>query len=1109
MSPGGPSRPRARRTALAVAALAAGAALFGPARPAAAQTLPFVHYTPSSERAPLPSAGIEHVYQDRLGYVWMAAFSSGLVRYDGARMDVYALADGLPNLSVRGVVEDRDGRLWVTSNGGLAVSERPLGAYPPGARIRFTTRFGGRPLLAVSTFARRTALDGAGWLWVGTEAGGLVRYPTAGTGGPADTVRTGPDPVAPASQAFVRAVVARRDGTVWAAVRGGDLLVHRPGGAAPLRLDGGRGPWETMALHEGPDGTLWGGRADGTLWRLREGRGAPAFVPVRTPGGGPVSALLAARDGTVWAGLDGVGLLRLVPGAAPQLLTRADGLLGSQVYHLLEDREGNVWIAQAGGVSRLRPSVRAFEHFAADGPAPALPAPGVTAVLPGRPDGPCRIWAGTEGGGLACLGPDGSTFLREATGLGGDFVGGLAYDRRGHLWIGTNQGIYGLRFDGSAPPVGATATRPVRLNGQAGLLAAYPANTVTAARALALPAAGADAVAFTSYGTLHLLVDGRWYRFGEANGLPQTPLQGVAADAAGHLWVGTRDRGLYRTTAPVAAAGLRGAGPRFAPVWTTDRGAPTNEVETLLFHAGTMWVGTLEGLFALDPATARVRARITGADGLGADNATSLALAPATGTLWVGTNRGLAEVDPARARVRRAVRHADGLPSEEVWWFSSVAVGPDGAVLFGTAGGLAVYHPRLDRPSRLPPRLHFETATYRATSTQNEADFVYRGLSFTDERAVRYRTRLVGFDRAWSAPTEETRRHYTNLRAVFVPRTYRFEVLAVGANGAWTPAPLVYPFRVAPAWWLRWWAFALYALLLGAVGTAGYRVQHARVVRRERAVAHDREQALRVEAAEARAHYLNADNDRKTRELEAARRLQLALLPHVVPVHPDVTLAAHMHTATEVGGDYYDFHAGPDGALTIAVGDATGHGAAAGTVVTATKSLFLLLADEPDLTVFVRDASAALKRMGLPRLFMAFALVRLRDRALEVVGAGMPDALVYRAATGAVDRVPLRGMPLGAFPRYPYHVDRVALGPGDAVLLMSDGFPELRAPDGALFGYDRVADVFAEAAAGPPDALIAHLRRTAATWSPPDHADAADHGRFDDDVTFVALRVNP
>ena len=47
-----------------------------------------------------------------------------------------------------------------------------------------------------------------------------------------------------------------------------------------------------------------------------------------------------------------------------------------------------------------------------------------------------------------------------------------------------------------------------------------------------------------------------------------------------------------------------------------------------------------------------------------------------------------------------------------------------------------------------------------------------------------------------------------------------------------------------------------------------------------------------------------------------------------------------MKTATEVGGDYYDFNVGLDGTLTVAIGDATGHGMQAGTIVSMAKALF-------------------------------------------------------------------------------------------------------------------------------------------------------------------------
>src|SRR5690606_9534553 len=105
-------------------------------------------------------------------------------------------------------------------------------------------------------------------------------------------------------------------------------------------------------------------------------------------------------------------------------------------------------------------------------------------------------------------------------------------------------------------------------------------------------------------------------------------------------------------------------------------------------------------------------------------------------------------------------------------------------------------------------------------------------------------------------------------------------------------------------------------------------------------------------------------------------------------------------------------------------------------------------AQEDDLEEVLRKASRALRQMHLPKLYMALALARLRDATLEFVGAGMPPALLYRARTGTIEAVPLKGMPLGGPAPYPYRRQCVTLAEGDTVVLMSDGFPELRRETG-------------------------------------------------------------
>lgn len=237
----------------------------------------------------------------------------------------------------------------------------------------------------------------------------------------------------------------------------------------------------------------------------------------------------------------------------------------------------------------------------------------------------------------------------------------------------------------------------------------------------------------------------------------------------------------------------------------------------------------------------------------------------------------------------------------------------------------------------------------------------------------------------------------------------------------------------------------------------------------------------------------------KLRELEEARELQLSMLPRSLPELSGLELAAHMETATEVGGDYYDFELDEDGGLILAIGDATGHGMRAGTMVGVAKGLFGALAVEHPLLGVLSRSTLAIKRMRLRKLAMALLLARYRDGELRIASAGMPPALVRRAASGEVEQVLLEGMPLGLMPSFPYRQVTVALGPGDAVLLMSDGLAERLDPAGEPLGYERAAEAFAAAAGTDAAAAIERLRHTAESWA---------GGRpADDDLTLLVLAI--
>lgn len=243
---------------------------------------------------------------------------------------------------------------------------------------------------------------------------------------------------------------------------------------------------------------------------------------------------------------------------------------------------------------------------------------------------------------------------------------------------------------------------------------------------------------------------------------------------------------------------------------------------------------------------------------------------------------------------------------------------------------------------------------------------------------------------------------------------------------------------------------------------------------------------------------LETEYQRKSKELQVARLIQLNMLPQHLPLVKNFEFLFVMEAASEVGGDYFDYQIDDDGTLTFGVGDATGHGMQASVIVSAIKLLFSEHARTTAVVDFLKRASRSISLMGFRNLYMAFVIGRLRADNLELGGAGMPPALVYRAQNRCIEQIPLKGMPLGSRREYPYKKICIHLNPNDVVLIMTDGFPELFNHQREMLGYPRVEALFAEVVEQHPQEIIAHLIATSELW--------LDGREQSDDITFFVFK---
>jgi len=576
----------------------------------------------------------------------------------------------------------------------------------------------------------------------------------------------------------------------------------------------------------------------------------------------------------------------------------------------------------------------------------------------------------------------------------------------------------------------------------------------------------------------------------------------------GTLWLGVLYQGLLRVRP--AAVGDAAAG---VQAFTEGEGLPLGYGRARVFTVGD------EVLVATDRGVLRVNAQ-RGDLASAADVNQVFGVGRWVSEMCDGPDGSLWLVSGPEKTVSRAVRDTMGdyrelessfrpLPARTVW----VVVAEDHQVLWiGTSNGLLRSQHQVPEPEpeqvrclvRSVRTLDNGAAVYGGTSlaagplrevigprleyATNDLRLEFASPCFGAEAETEYRTFLEGFDGGWSPWSQEVRRDYTNLPE----GDYRFLVHARRLGG-FESVEAAFSYTIRPPLHRTWWAYAAYVLGTGLliVGIVGFWTDRAH-------------RAAQREAA----HQWRVD------ELRRARGIQRNMLPSSPPRIDYLDIAAEQRTATEVGGDYYDFFPQDDGRLFLAVGDATGHGLAAGIMVTSTRTALLTI-QEPHLPTVAAKLNRVLRRVHLGRrLNMALTLVGLRPDvargrvSVEASGGGMAPLYVLRSSGDVEERI-VGGIPLGALDDPKYCLVELELEPYDALVMMSDGVPETANRDRGELGYDGVTALLAQLAVRyaeggtklTADDILADVLGTCGRWVEP--------GNFEDDVTVVVIRVLP
>jgi signal transduction histidine kinase/ligand-binding sensor domain-containing protein len=311
--------------------------------------------------------------RDGQGRLWVATLGQGLLHVpsprwgDGAAVQLFTRKQGLANDRAVCLLEDREGGIWIGTQGGLTrlteVGERP---------VKIRAESAGRTVRAV-------AMTADGSLWTGTEAGlhqlrnGTSKWYGVADGLPSDTIRV---------------LHAGADATLWIATARGPARLSADM-VTPLALPPGIRLDRVEAMTTDPDGGLWLCDFRG-IYRWVRGHLTPMKVGsgvVRTT---PASSAFTDSLGRVWIGFSGGGLVVRENGTFRNY-SSAEGLSGGAVRVIHEDAGGTIWVGTFEGISRFDNG--RFVSIDRDN---GLPGHAITAIQDDPHHG--HLWIGTDAG---------------------------------------------------------------------------------------------------------------------------------------------------------------------------------------------------------------------------------------------------------------------------------------------------------------------------------------------------------------------------------------------------------------------------------------------------------------------------------------------------------------------------------------------------------------------------------------------------------------------------------------------------------------------------------------------------------------------------------------
>jgi signal transduction histidine kinase/ligand-binding sensor domain-containing protein len=781
-----------------------------------------------------------------LGFYLCFCLTTAQAQY---RIDHWTADNGLPQNSVFGIVQTRDGYLWVATVDGLARFD--------GARFTIFNKSNSPGIINnrfISLFE-----DGRGALWAGTEESGIVRF----SGGRFE--HFGADAGIPRTVSWI--VADADDGAIF--YDNNQMIHFRDGKFSPFEAQANFSPPARAARSSSVKIICRSSDSENNslecfvnrrwiIFSLADGSPKEKFLSVAqaaNSNGSRFNSVAQEANGSVWLITADGRVARAESGRVTAVFDGRDGLpkyplsfmTGSRLGLVAKDADGSLWLVDLPSMQKELLLKKA-----------AVPPPlEREEILSTYRDGEDNLWFGTTRDGLFRARKQIITAYSGADGITEKNIYPIYEDRAGTIWVGATGGLFKYE-NGTFALIESTKNFLVNAIGEDaagriliinhGALYVQENNQFVPFERGKISDVGYNFAIHTDRENalwiggntgLRRFKDGVQESFTTADGLAGNDVKVIIEARAGGLWIGTYDGLTHYKDGKFTS-------------WREADGLPSRTVRSLYEDAdGTLWIGSYDG--GLGRFKDGKFTRYNTKTGLPNDGAFQI-LEDDNRRFWISSNRGIYSVgkdelnefaDGRRANVTVvAYGKSDGMLNAECNGGRSPAGTKtrDGRLWFPTQDGVAVIDPQNIKTNSQPPPVVIETVkidnefqvpsfrfqvegsdkpetwnlkpeTIEVQPNQQNFEISYTALSFINSENMRFKYKLEGLDDEWIDAGTRRLAYFSHVP----PGNYTFHVIAANSDGVWNEQGATLRIVVLSPFYRTWWFLTLAVLGIGGI----------------------------------------------------------------------------------------------------------------------------------------------------------------------------------------------------------------------------------------------------------------------------------------------------